>query len=426
MEGNPLLKFQSLGQSVWIDFVRRGMLSSGELQKLIEEDGVQGVTSNPSIFEKAIAGSHDYDDAIRAQGSHPATGPRGGTLEGKTAAEIYQMLTVDDAQRIADLFRPVYDRLDGRDGFVSLEISPHLAYDTEGTIDEARRLWAALDRPNVLIKVPATRRGLPAIAHLISEGINVNVTLRFGLERYWDVVEAYAAGLQARVARDQPLERVASVASFFLSRVDVLVDPLLENLIQAGGPRAETAQTLHGQVAIASARMAYQIYKGVFSSDAFRQWEARGARPQRLLWASTSTKNPAYSDVKYVEALIGPETVNTMPLETLHAYRDHGQPAARLEEEVPEAGRVLDSLPELEIDLAALTRQLEEEGVQKFNESFDRLMTALEQKRAAALAEPLDRQIFCLDGCDAAVRERIASLERQQFGARPWRKDASL
>jgi len=381
MKPNPLLQLQDFGQSVWLDNLSRHLLTSGELRRLIEEDGLRGETSNPAIFEKAIDESHDYDDAVRAL-----------AREGKSAAEIYQALTVDDIQRAADLFRPDYDRLDGRDGFVSLEVSPHLADDTAGSIAEARRLWAAVDRPNVFIKIPATRAGLPAISQLIGEGISINITLLFGLGRYSEVAEAYLAGLEARAAQDQPLERVASVASFFLSRIDVLVDPMLEKTIQAGGSRAEVARSLHGQVAIASAKMAYQIYKGIFSSDRFRHLEARGARSQRVLWASTGTKNPAYSDVKYIEPLIGSETVNTMPLETIDAYRDHGQPKARLEEDVAEAGRVLDRLPELGIDLGAVTQQLEREGVDKFNKPYDRLMAALEVKRTAALPQPADRR----------------------------------
>jgi transaldolase len=357
------------------------MLASGELRQFIEEDGARGVTSNPSIFEKAIAGSHDYDETIRAL-----------ALEGKSVPEIYQTLTVDDVQRAADLFRPVYDQMAGSDGSVSLEVSPHLASDTAGTIAEARRLWAALDRPNVFIKVPATLAGLPAISQLISEGINVNITLLFGLERYREVAEAYLTGLEARAAAGGSLERVASVASFFLSRIDVLVDPLLEKAMQAGGLQAGIARSLHGQVAIACAKEAYQIYKEVFEGARFRTLAARAARIQRPLWASTSTKNPSDSDVKYVEALIGPETVNTLTLETLHAYRDHGHPSLRLEEGVAEARELLRRLPEVGIDLAAVTQQLEVEGVQKFNVSLDRLMTTLEKKRAAALAEPAPRR----------------------------------
>jgi transaldolase len=373
MKPNPLLQLQQFGQSVWLDLLSRHMLMSGELRQLIEEDGLRGETSNPTIFEKAIDESHDYDDAIRAL-----------IGQGKSAAEIYQALTVEDIQRAADLFRPVYDRLDGRDGFVSLEVSPHLADDTEGSVAEARRLWAAVNRPNVFIKIPATRAGLPAISRLLGEGININITLLFGLGRYREVAEAYLAGLEARAAAGQPLERLASVASFFLSRIDVLVDPMLEKMIQAGGPQAETAKALHGQVAISSAKIAYQIYQEMVAGSRFRRLQERGARSQRVLWASTGTKNPAYSDVKYVEPLIGSDTINTLPLETLRAYRDHGQPALRLEEGVEEARRVLERLPELGIDLDAATQHLEREGIEKFNQPYDRLMAALEEKRAAA------------------------------------------
>jgi transaldolase/glucose-6-phosphate isomerase len=277
-----------------------------------------------------------------------------------------------------------------------------------------------------LIKVPGTAVGAPTIEQLLYEGINVNITLLFGLGRYREVADAYLAGLEARAAAGGSLERVASVASFFLSRIDVLVDPLLEKAMQAGGTQAEIARSLHGQVAIACAKEAYQIYKEVFEGARFRALAARAARTQRPLWASTSTKNPSDSDVKYVEALIGPETVNTLTLETLHAYRDHGHPSLRLEEGVAEARELLRRLPEVGIDLAAVTQQLEAEGVQKFNVSLDRLMTTLEEKRAAALAESVDRQVLGLDGCEAAVEARIAALERQRFGARLWRKDASL
>jgi transaldolase len=381
MKQNPLLKLQSFGQSVWLDTLSRHLLTSGGLRQLIEEDGLRGVTSNPTIFEKAIDESHDYDNEIRAL-----------AREGKSAAEIYQALTVDDIQRAADLFRPVYDRLDGRDGFVSLEVSPHLAYDTEGSIAEARRLWAAVNRTNAFIKIPATRPGLPAIAQLLGEGININITLLFGLERYREVTEAYLTGLETLAARGHSLARIASVASFFLSRIDVLVDPMLEQRMEAGGPQAEIARSLLGQVAIASAKVAYEIYQEVFTDDRFRALKARGARTQRVLWASTSTKNPAYSDTKYVEPLIGPDTINTMPLETIHAYRDHGHPAPRLEEGVADAHRVLDRLPDVGIDLCAVTQQLEAEGVEKFNKPYDHLMTMLEQKRASALVETTDRR----------------------------------
>jgi transaldolase/glucose-6-phosphate isomerase len=398
-----------------LDYLRRGLLTSGELQQLIDEDGLRGMTSNPSIFEKAIAGSNDYDEAIAVL-----------ALEDKGVDEIYQALTVEDVQRAADTFRPVYDRAEGRDGFVSLEVSPHLAHDTEGTMAEARRLWQALNRPNVMIKVPATLEGLPAIEQLISEGINVNVTLLFGLPRYRKVAEAYIAGLEKRAARGEPVEQLASVASFFLSRIDVLVDPMLEKLMHGDGPRAELAARLHGQVAIASAKVAYQIYKEVFGSERFRKLAGRGAHPQRLLWASTSTKNPSYSDVKYVEALIGPQTVNTIPQETLNAYHDHGDPASRLEDGLDPAREVLDCLAEVDINIDRVTQQLEDEGVDKFVKPFDRLMDTLKKERKAALKQPPDRQVFDLGLYQFAVADQIARLEEADFATRLWRKDPSL
>jgi len=371
---NPVLVLETFGQSIWMDYIRRGTIASGELQHLIEADGVSGVTSNPSIFEKAIVKSHDYDAAIQAL-----------SLEATSSDRIYELLTVDDIQRVADLLRPTYDR-DRRDGFVSLEVSPALAHDTDGTILEARRLWSLVDRPNAMIKVPATREGLPAIRQLTGEGINVNITLLFGLPRYREVVEAYTAGLEDLAATGQPLEHVASVASFFLSRIDVLIDPMLETIAAAGRPEAATAARLRGQVAIASAKVAYQLYRELFGSARFKRLASQGARPQRLLWASTSTKNPAYSDIKYVEALIGADTINTVPLETLDAYRDHGHPEQTLERGAAAAQPALHDLATLGIDLDRVTQQLEDDGVAAFVSAFDRLMVALEEKQAAGQA----------------------------------------
>ena len=374
---NSLLKLEHFGQSIWMDFIRRGTIVSGELKQLIEEDGLGGVTSNPSIFEKAIAESHDYDEAIRAL-----------ALEGESVDQIYAALTVEDIRRTADLFRPVYDRLNGADGFLSLEVSPYLAHDTAATIADARRLWAAVARPNAMIKVPGTIEGLPAIQQLIGEGINVNITLLFGLPRYRQVAEAYLAGLETLAAQGKSLKSVASVASFFLSRIDVQLDPALEKLIATDKSKADLAGQFHGQVAILSAKAAYEIYKDIFASERFRKLKAQGARTQRLLWASTSTKNPAYSDLKYVEALIGPETVDTVPLETLAAYRDHGEPAPRLANGVANASRTLRRLSEVGIDLDVTTQQLEDEGVKKFAQAFDVLMQTLNEKQAQTLSTP--------------------------------------
>ena len=373
-ERNPLRRLEQFGQSIWLDYIRRRMITSGELQRLIDEDGLKGITSNPAIFEKAIAKSQDYDEAMRAM-----------VRQNKSVTEIYHDITVSDVQMAADKFLPLYNKLDGRDGFISLEVNPHLARDTDGTISEARQLWQAVSRPNVLIKVPATLEGLPAITRLISEGINVNITLLFGLPRYEQVAEAYLAGLEARLAKGESVQRLASVASFFLSRIDVLVDPILEKMAATGGPQAQTAKSLRGEVAIASAKLAYIIYRRVFSTERFKNLAAKGARTQRVLWASTSTKNPDYSDVKYVEPLIGPDTINTMPPETLEAYRDHGNPAPRLEEGVDQATAVLQLLPELHIDINQVTQQLEDEGIDKFNKPYDSLLKTLEDKRQEML-----------------------------------------
>ena len=301
--------------------------------------------------------------------------------------EIYRALAVEDIRMAADQLRPLYDRLEGRDGFVSLEVSPRLAHDPKGTVSEARMLWEAVNRPNIFIKVPATREGLPAIRKLIAEGINVNITLLFGLQRYREVAEAYLAGLEDRVGLRLPLDRIASVASFFLSRIDVMVDPVLEEKIAAGGPVGKLASALRGEAAISSAKTAYHIFQELFASARFENLFRWGARIQRLLWASTGTKNPAYSDVKYVEPLIGPDTINTMPLETLRAYRDHGRPAARLAHGLAEAENVLRDLPGLGIDLDRVTQALEDEGIEKFVRPYDNLLIGLARKREAFLPE---------------------------------------
>lgn len=415
MNDNPLRKVQTFGQSIWLDYIRRGILTSGELQRLIGEDGLSGVTVNPSILEKAIDGSHDYEKDIREL-----------SLEDKEPAEIYETLAIEDVRGAADLFLPIYQRSKGKHGFVSLEVSPYLAHDISGTLEEARRFWNKLKRPNVMIKVPATEEGLQVIEQLISEGINVNVTLLFGLPRYRKVAEAYIQGLNTRLAKGESIDHIASVASFFLSRIDVLVDPILEKIIIEGGQNGEAAARLHGQVAVSSAKAAYQVYQEIFASDSFRQLMAGGARPQRLLWASTSTKNPAYSDVKYVENLIGPETVNTLPLETLNAYREHGNPSETLEVAVSEADGVLQSLERVGITIDDICQQLEDQGVDKFIASYDKVLATLEKKRDLILEELVDRQVVHLGKYKADVQQQIATLEETSFSARLWRKDASL
>ena len=366
MADNPLKVLGTLGQSIWLDYIRRDLMESGELKRMIEEDGLRGMTSNPAIFEKAIAESTEYEAEIRSM-----------ALLGKDPDAIYQALSLEDVRSAADEFRPLWDRMDGGDGYVSLEVSPHLAHDAAGTVEEGRRLWSQLDRPNVFIKVPATAEGLVAIRQLIDDGISVNVTLLFGISRYEQVVEAYLSGLESRSSRGGSLEHLASVASFFVSRIDALVDPMLEKIAAQGGEKAALAKAAQGQVAIASAKAAYQIQKKVFGGERFGKLAANGARIQRLLWASTSTKNPAYKDVKYVEALIGPDTVDTAPLETIDAYRDHGNPKARLEEGLQESRAVMEHLPELGIRIDDVAMQLENEGVEKFKQPFDKLMATL-------------------------------------------------
>ncbi len=369
MNTNPLQKLEALGQSIWLDYIRRDLIASGKLKKLIIEDSLRGMTSNPSIFEKAFAENHDYDQDIEKM-SH----------DGKKVDKIYETLAQKDVQDAADEFRNLYNQTNGQDGYVSLEVNPHLAHDTQGTIEEARRLWKALDRPNVFIKVPATKEGLPAIQQLISEGININVTLLFGLSRYREVAQAYIAGIKARLEKGQTVKQIASVASFFLSRIDVFLDPIFEKCITENSEKSQLAKQLEGQVAITSAKIAYHIYNEIFNNNSFKKLAEKGANSQRLLWASTSTKNPKYSDIKYVEALIGPHTVNTLPIETIDAYRDHGDPKARLELDLDKATDFFQRLPELDINIDQVTQQLENEGVDKFTKSYDQLIETLNKK----------------------------------------------
>lgn len=350
-----LNELNQAGQSVWLDYIRRAYIASGELQAIIEA-GVTGITSNPSIFEKAIAGSSDYDADIQRL-----------VMTGRGTTGIYEALALDDIGRAADLLRPVYERTAGRDGYVSLEVSPELAHDTAGTIADARRLFAALGRPNVMIKVPATPAGIPAFQTLISEGINVNVTLMFSLAHYEAVAEAYLRGLEARAAAGGDLSRVASVASFFVSRVDSAVD---KALAAAGN------QQLPGKIAVANAKITYQRFQAIFTGPRWQKLAQAGAQPQRVLWASTSTKNPAYSDTLYVDELIGPHTVNTMPLNTVDAFLDHGTVAETLTAGLDEAQAQLAQLAELGIDLAAITEQLQVAGVDAFATAFRGCWTA--------------------------------------------------
>jgi transaldolase len=395
---SPVKSLQRFGQSPWLDFISRNLVRSGELGALQQQWGLRGVTSNPAIFERAIDQGEDYDDAIHRL-AH----------DGRSAQEIYEALVLEDVGTAADLFRLLYEETGGEDGFVSLEVSPRLAHDVEGTCFEARRLWAALARPNVMIKVPATDAGLGAIRRLLAEGVNVNVTLLFSLDRYRQVAEAHLAGLEAADATGRRLLAVASVASFFLSRIDTLVDAALEGVVAGGGAAGALAAGLRGEVAIASARRAYLIFEETTASDRFRRLAASGARPQRLLWASTGTKNPKYSDLKYVEPLIGPRTVNTMPLATLEAYHDHGHPADRLTENPERAAEVLEAVAEVGLDLDALTSRLLEEGLTKFVEPFDALLAEIERRREKALRDRAK--------AEQRPSHRQGSISREHFDA---------
>ncbi len=373
-----LKEFQGHGQSIWLDFIRRDLLTSGEFARLVKE-GVRGVTTNPSIFEKAIAESTDYDAAleryVRSRKNEPAS-------------SLYERLAIEDIQQAADVLRPVYDATDRRDGYISMEVSPHLAHDTQGTLDEARRLWGRVQRENLMIKVPATPEGIPAISELIGEGINVNITLLFSRAGCRQVFYAYMAGLEALSRRGRRLDGMGSVASMFVSRIDVLVDPILEARAATASSRSEMGETpwLVGKVAIANAKLAYQDWKETCRSARWLALAGRGARPQRLLWASTGTKDPRFRDVLYVEELIGPDTVDTIPPATLKALRDHGKAENRLEEGIDEARRIMAALEPAGISFDAITQQLVDEGVKAFSSSFDKLMAAIEKKRGAVLA----------------------------------------
>lgn len=364
---NPLLELRKLGQSAWLDDISRGMLDDGSLARLIRDDGIAGLTSNPSIFANAIMKDPKYAQPIAQL-----------LPKVSSAMALYEELALEDLKDAAGLLRPLYDSSAGGDGFVSMEVSPHLADDGAGSLAEARRLWERLGLPNAFIKIPGTEAGVPVIRDLIAAGINVNVTLLFAPERYRSVARAYMEGLERRAAADQPLARVASVASFFLSRIDSAVDQQLDALAGRGQP---AARTLRGKAAIASACRAYEIYEELLASERWQALVARGARPQRLLWASTSTKDPSYSALKYVEELVVPETVNTMPLETLNTYRRSGRPELRLERHIAEASDVREGLERLDVDLDAVAQQLERQGVAKFIEPFDKLQQWLENQR---------------------------------------------
>ena len=384
---SPLKALQHHGQSVWLDYIRRSLITSGELERLIEDDGLRGVTSNPAIFEKAMTGSGDYHDMLAS--------PEARAFDAKG---LYERIAVRDIQDAADLLLPVYRETMRRDGYVSLEVSPKLAHDTRGTLEEAYRLWKAVARPNAMIKVPATPEGIPAIRQLIDEGINVNVTLLFSMDAYEQVADAYLAGLEQRAASNGALEGVASVASFFISRIDSAVDALIAERFGGATNARQRAvlRSLQGKVAIANAKLTYQRYRELFNGPRWRALARRGAQTQRLLWASTGTKDASYRDVRYVEELIGPDTVNTMPPATLAAFRDHGRPRASLWEDLEGAFDTLATLADAGISLQEVTDKLLAEGVQLFSDAFDKLLGAVGKRAGNASAAKINQQTSTL------------------------------
>jgi transaldolase/glucose-6-phosphate isomerase len=414
---NNLTEIMKLGQSIWYDNIRRAMLSSGDLKKKIEEDDLRGVTSNPTIFEKAITGSTDYDEQLKEL-----------VTAGKGVTEIYEDLVTDDIGRAADILRPVYDRTDALDGYISLEVSPRLAYDTPGTIEEAERLFRRLGRPNVMIKIPASQEGLPAIEESIYRGININVTMIFSIENYRQVAEAFIRGLERRAEEGKSVERIASVASFFVSRVDTAIDTDLEYKARHASTPEEKARLegLLGRAAVANAKLAYQTFKEIFHGERFAELKAKGAQVQRCLWASTGTKNPKYSDVLYIDTLIGPETVNTVPPATYTAIRDHGQVALTLEEGLDECRALVAQLGELGIDLKAVTEKLQKDGLDAFVNSFDTLVESIEAKRDALLSGINERMGSSLGKFSDAVNAAIKEADKGDVVRRIWRKDAAL
>ena len=414
---NPLVQLREFGQSPWYDYIRRGLITSGELQALIDNDALMGITSNPSIFEKAIGGSSDYNQALM---------PLASTVTG--IKEIYEALAIRDIQDATDLMYPVYLKSQTRDGYVSLEVSPDLAFNTQGTIDEALRLHKAVGRENVMIKVPGTPEGLPAIEHLLSLGINVNVTLLFGVDVYEQVAWTYVSGLEKLAATGGDLRKISSVASFFISRIDTLVDSILEaKLREASSPMDKAAlQSVMGKVAIANAKIAYVKFQEIFASARFQALKAKGAKVQRLLWASTGTKNPKYPDTYYVDELIGPDTVNTLPAATYNAFKDHGKLRASLLEGVPDARATMDRLADCKIDINEVSKKLLADGAKLFLDSFDQLMGVISQKRKELLGAKLSQQTYSLGGSEAGVQAKLKEMRQSGFVRRLWAKDPGL
>src|SRR3989454_1897841 len=416
---NPLLDLQKFGQSIWLDYIRRSLITSGELQRLMDEDGLRGITSNPSIFEKAISGSTDYADLLNSLKSRT-------DLDAKAR---YEILAIRDIQDAADILRPVYESTKRRDGYVSLEVSPYLARDTQGTIQEARALWKSVARENVMIKVPGTPEGIPAFQQLISEGININVTLLFSQKVYEEVAEAYIAGLEQLAAKGGDISRMASVASFFISRIDNSVDAQLAAKLKTTRDELEQAKlrSLLGKVAIANGKLTYQRYLKIFGTDRWKKLVAKGAQTQRVLWASTSTKNPSYSDVMYVEEMIGPDTVNTVPPATLDAFRDHGHARQSLTEDIEGARQVMAALASVGISIDEITAKLTEDGVRLFAEAFDKLLEAVEKSGKSETSPQVNRQSYKPpEELAAAVKTNIDDWRAAGKVRRLWQRDASL
>jgi transaldolase / glucose-6-phosphate isomerase len=415
---NPLKDLLKFGQSVWLDYIRRDLITRGELKRLIEQDGLRGMTSNPAIFEKAIAGSTDYAEILASLRDR-------NDLDAKAR---YELIAIRDIQDAADLLRPVYDESKRRDGYVSLEVSPYLARDTQGTLEEARRLWKTVDRPNVMIKVPGTAEGIPAFEQLISEGINVNVTLLFSQQVYQQVAEAYVRGVEKFTASNGDVGRIASVASFFISRIDNSVDGEVSARIKSGNGDAQKLKGLLGKVAIANGKLAYQRYLKIFSGASWDKLRAKGAQTQRVLWASTSTKNPAYPDILYVQEMIGPDTVNTIPPATFDAFRDHGQPRETLTEDLDGATRVMSDLASVGISIDKVTDELTDDGVRLFEEAFDKLLAAVEKSTQQGGHTPkISQQKHSLpDQLAKQVAQNVNDWRAAGKVRRLWQRDASL
>jgi len=416
---NPLKDLLQFGQSVWLDYIRRNLITSGELKRLVDEDGLRGMTSNPSIFEKAIAASTDYSDLLQSLKSRTDLDAKG----------RFEILAIRDIQDAADILRPVYDSSKRRDGYVSLEVSPYLGRDTQGTLAEARRLWKEVNRENVMIKVPGTTEGIPAFQQLISEGININVTLLFSREVYKNVAEAYIAGLEKAAAAGLDLSRIASVASFFISRIDNSVDAEVDARIKASKDPRETEQlkSVLGKVAIANAKLTYESYLQIFSGDRWNKLAAKGAQTQRLLWASTSTKNPKYSDVLYVEELIGRDTVNTIPPATFDAFRDHGHPRESLTENLDGAKKIMQTVADLKISMDEITDKLTDDGVRLFEDAFDKLLAAVEKSSKSDVAPKVSQQTYKLpDALAKSVKTNVDDWRASGKIRRLWQHDASL